>query len=263
VTIRASPDRPPTDRHSNPSSSRTSVTIRPSLAAAPTERHSRASEQGERYGPIVSPLLRTDRHTPRRLRAQRTVTRRLLLGRPRRHGTPVTFRSCRGGGSGGRTLPPPGLAAAMLARALVVRLGRDARRSSADVRLPAAAQVQGVQPFVLDRLPGRRPAGHWRWLVGDAPSARAASLASSAALPAYQATRLARPSSGAATPTLIPTLFSTLIPTRASGVPYRPRSPASVQASAPSGGQSAARTAADWPPSGEWSGQAARSASRD
>jgi hypothetical protein len=78
VTIRASPGRPPTKRHSSPSTGKAGVTIRASPAAAPTERHSRASAQGERYGWIVLPLLPTDRHTPRRLRAQRTVTRRPL-----------------------------------------------------------------------------------------------------------------------------------------------------------------------------------------
>jgi hypothetical protein len=36
---------------------------------------------------------------------------------------------------------------------------------------------------VLDGLPGTPSAGHGRWQGGDAPSARAASLASSAALP--------------------------------------------------------------------------------
>jgi hypothetical protein len=40
-----------------------------------------------------------------------------------------------------------------------------------------------VQPFVLDGPPGTPPAGHGRWQGADAPSARAASLASSAALP--------------------------------------------------------------------------------
>jgi hypothetical protein len=44
--------------------------------------------------------------------------------------------------------------------------GRDARRSSANVRLPATAQVEAVQPFALDRLPGTTPAGHGRWQGG-------------------------------------------------------------------------------------------------
>jgi hypothetical protein len=77
----------------------------------------------------------------------------------------VTVRSFRGGGSGGRTLPPPGLAAVLLAWGLVVQLGRDARQSSANVRLPATAQVEAVKPFVLDGLPGITPAGYWPWSV--------------------------------------------------------------------------------------------------
>jgi hypothetical protein len=35
-----------------------------------------------------------------------------------------------------------------------MQVGRDARRSSANVRLPATAQVQTVKPFALDGLPG-------------------------------------------------------------------------------------------------------------
>ncbi len=68
-----------------------------------------------------------------------------------------------GGGSGGDLPPaywphgsPPGW---------WCRWGSDARRSSANVRLPATAQVHTVQPFALDGLPGTPPAGHWRWWV--------------------------------------------------------------------------------------------------
>jgi hypothetical protein len=74
---------------------------------------------------------------------------------------PVVLRR----GVRGRRLPPPGLAAAMLARGLVVQLGRDARRSSANVRHPATTQVEAVQPFALDGLPGTPPAGHPPWSV--------------------------------------------------------------------------------------------------
>ena len=64
----------------------------------------------------------------------------------------------------------------------MVPAGHDTRLSGANVRYPAAAQVEAGMPFDLDGLPGPRPAGHGRWRGGDAPSARAASLASSAAL---------------------------------------------------------------------------------
>ena len=80
----------------------------------------------------------------------------------------------------------PGLLATRLAGRLVVPAGRAARWSRANVRHPAPAQARTARPFVLDRLPGPSRAGHGRWRGGDAPSARAASLASSAALPGYR-----------------------------------------------------------------------------
>jgi hypothetical protein len=67
------------------------------------------------------------------------------------------------GGPGGD--PPPGVLATAIAPRLVVQPGRDARRSSANVRLSAAAQVQAAGPFVLDGLPGTTPAGHLPWSV--------------------------------------------------------------------------------------------------
>jgi hypothetical protein len=47
--------------------------------------------------------------------------------------------------------------AARLAGRLVVSAGRDARPSRANVRHPAAAQLQAAYPFVLDGLPGTTP----------------------------------------------------------------------------------------------------------
>ena len=78
-------------------------------------------------------------------------------------------------------MSPPGMLATRLAGRLVVLAGRDARPSRTNVRHPAAAQLQAAYPFVLDGLPGT-PARRPLWVAGgDAPSARAASLASSAA----------------------------------------------------------------------------------
>jgi hypothetical protein len=51
----------------------------------------------------------------------------------------------------------------------VVQLGRDARRSSANVQLPGAAQVQTAAPFVHDGLPGSTSAGHLPWSVMGRP----------------------------------------------------------------------------------------------
>jgi hypothetical protein len=88
----------------------------------------------------------------------------------------------------------------MLAQAVVVQLGRDARRSSANVRHPDAAQVPRRSHSCLTAsLACRRPVTHrGRWW--DAPSARGASLASSAALPRPPDGGLTRPGSGAVTP---------------------------------------------------------------
>jgi hypothetical protein len=89
---------------------------------------------------------------PERSRAPRVVTRWPRL-RPRWHedarDVPVVPRR-----GPGRRLPPLGLAAGLLAKSGVVQLGRDAWRSSANVRRPPPRQVHMAQPFVLDGPPG-------------------------------------------------------------------------------------------------------------
>jgi hypothetical protein len=60
----------------------------------------------------------------------------------------------------GRGPPPPACWLPRLARRLVVPARRDVRRSRANVRHPATAQLPTASPFVLDGLPGtplRRP----------------------------------------------------------------------------------------------------------
>ena len=100
----------------------------------------------------------------------------------------------------------------------------------------------------------------------DAPSARAASLASSAALPRPPCDA-AHPAQSRASPYGNPYAVPYAYPygnRYARGV--RTPSPAGRRITgghAPEGGQSAAKPAADWPPSGEWSAPAARCASRD
>jgi hypothetical protein len=93
--------------------------------------------------------------------------------------------------------------------------------------------------------------------VVDAPSARAASLASSAA----SLTGLRR--SGFLDPLAFPPATPLAFPPPPMAGATHPRSAASVLVRSPSWGQSAAVFAADWPPSGEWCSRAARSASRD
>jgi hypothetical protein len=165
------------------------------------------------------------------------------------------------GGAGGRTLPPPGVLATWLAPRLVVQTGRDARRSSANVRLPATAQVEAVQPFALDGLPGTTPAGHPSWSGGGTRLRRV--------LLRWQAPQPCRfpsrpPWSGQSNPWSVPWVnpWSDLcagnrstflarpvacsgwwMPLRGASRPQKPR---------PTG-----------PPQGEWSAPAVRCASRD
>ena len=69
----------------------------------------------------------------------------------------------------------------------------------------------------------------------------------------------------AANPYVIPYVnpYGSGIPCATGGVPHPSPLTRIGAGQFPSGGQSAAKTAADWPPYGEWSGQAARCASRD
>ena len=97
-----------------------------------------------------------------------------------------------------RGMSPPGVLATRLVRGAVVQLRHHCPRVKRDgtaglvgcwIRRPpkAAPLSRRVRPpasIALDRDHGQPPAaGHGRWPGEDAPSARAASLASSAALP--------------------------------------------------------------------------------
>jgi hypothetical protein len=129
--------------------------------------------------------------------------------------------SCSGEGSGEGH--PPRRTGHPIAGRPAVPAGGDARPSRANVRYPATAQLPRRSHSPLTACPGPRRAGHGRWQGGDAPSARAASLASTAALPVPAA---GQPWPRRGTPTLIPTRISTLIPTPATRVPpHRPRAP--------------------------------------
>ena len=149
------------------------------------------------------------------------------------------------------------------------------RRRAAAIRLLIAAQPEewagllGLVAAAASLPPPARMAvatmteRSARRLLGspgmDAPSPRAASLASSAAsrhepglLPLGV---LDLPGIPPGNPLAFP-------PPPMAGA-TRPRLPALLLVRCPSGGQSAAKTAADWPPLGEWSGRVARCASRD
>jgi len=104
--------------------------------------------------------------------------------------------------------------------------------------------------------PGPRRAGHGRWRVRDAPSARAASLASSAALLTHRATRLTRPAGAPAAPRHSlrqPLRHSLRVGVRTPGFAGRAHQCWSV----PLRGASQPRfLRLTGPPQGEWSGQA-------
>jgi len=101
-----------------------------------------------------------------------------------------------------------------------------------------AGEVGRLPRSRLTEIPtSRRPAGHGGWRGRDAPSARGASLASSAALLTHRATLLTRPNFRAATPTSFPTSTPTSFPTRWGCVPLASLPSASVLSrSCPYGG---------------------------
>jgi hypothetical protein len=134
--------------------------------------------------------------------------------------------------------------ATRLAGRLVVPARRDARPSRANVRHPAAAQLLTAQPFVLDGLPGttpRRP----RSVAGGGRAFGACCFASKLRSPAGHA--LAALGWGGLT--LRHSLRQPLRDSLRAGVayPWFCWPSASVLVSPPSWGQSAAKTAADWP----------------
>jgi hypothetical protein len=101
----------------------------------------------------------------------------------------------------------------------------------------------------------RRLLGSPGW---DAPSARAAWQA-----PQPPATHWGCSVRGFWTPLAFPLSIPLAFPPPQMAGATCPHSGASVLVKPPAGGQSAAKTAGDWPPLGEWCGRAARSASRD
>src|SRR5918999_1643079 len=144
-------------------------------------------------------------------------------------------------------MSPPGLLAPRIARGGVVQLGRDARPSRANVRHPAVAQAPTAQPFALDGLPGitvrrlRSVAGRGRAFGACCFAGKLRSPAGPAREPPWP-----RPSD---------TYASEYASPYASPYAGHPRTPSPsgsriTAGHAPSWGQSAAKTAADWPPSG-------------
>jgi hypothetical protein len=134
---------------------------------------------GQQLRPVLS-QARTGRRRvacPRRVSLTATGCLRASPSTPRHATQPSSLPS-----TVNNSDVPPGMLATRLSAGSVVPAGRAARRSRATVRHPATAQLLTVQPFALDGLPGTTPR-RLRSVAGrDAPSARAASLVSSAAL---------------------------------------------------------------------------------
>jgi hypothetical protein len=161
-------------------------------------------------------------------------------------------------------MSPPGVLANLLARGQVVPGDGVARPSSANVRLPAATQVQTVQPFAIDGPPGK-PAAPATAGGGGGTRLRRVLLRWQAPqpCPAHRRVALAR-LVVAGDPYVnpygnlyvIPYALRVRTPTRAArGCLCRSRTlrgASRPQKPRPTG-----------PPQGEWSGHAARSASRD
>jgi hypothetical protein len=126
----------------------------------------------------------------------------------------------RGVPGGGRLLPPAYWPHGSPGR-WWCRRGGDAGGQARMSGSPPPRRSKRCSHSCLTACPApRRPAtrrGRWR----DAPSARAASLASSAACPPTGRCGIPGPAPGAATPTLDSTRNPTLDPTHATGVPPR------------------------------------------
>ena len=144
------------------------------------------------------------------------------------------------GGGPGEGAPSPDVLATKIAGRPVVVAGVMPGRQGRMSDTPPPRSPPRWSHSSLTGCPGPRRAGHGRWRGGDAPSARAASLASSAALPAHRAAASPGP-----TPGRRPYGNPYGIPCATDGVPH----PSRVAASA-----------LVMPPRGEWSGHAARAA---
>jgi hypothetical protein len=162
-------------RNTASSSSKASVTTRSPRHRSESEQQGRRARRAVTIRPppcspcLLDLLLRSIGHAAARAGRQRFVTRcpRAVLG---------------GGGSGGEAAPPR----------LAGHQARRKARGAVGARCPAvkgecpAPRRRAAPPrrthSPLTACPGPRRAGHGWWRGGDAPSARAASLASSAAL---------------------------------------------------------------------------------
>ncbi len=171
-------------------------------------------------------------------------------------------RSPAEGGAGGRTLPPAywphGSPRGWWCRWGTMPGGQARMSGSPPQRRSKRCSHSRLTACPAPRRLATGGGGWW-----DAPSARAASLASSAALPRPPGD-LAHPAGGGRRPLRQWVRQPLRHSLRAGGAyPWLRWLRVSVQLSAPSGGQSAAKTAADWPPLGEWCGRTERCASRD
>ena len=131
-----------------------------------------------------------------------------------------------------RGMSPPGVLATRLAGRSVVPTGRAARRSRANVRHPATAQLPTAQPFVLDGLPGTTPCRP-RSVAGEGRAFGACCFAGKLRSPAGPALAALRRSG--LTPTSFPTSTPTSFPTPPVAYPSCPAWP-HLSSSVPLGG---------------------------
>jgi hypothetical protein len=117
------------------------------------------------------------------------------------------------GGPGG--VPPPGLLATRSPEGSWCWRGAMPGGQGRMSGTPLPRRCPRRSHSSLTACPGPRRAGHGRWRGGDAPSARAASLASFAALPARPGPTVAK----ALDPYVIPYVNPTSFPTRRGCVP--------------------------------------------
>jgi hypothetical protein len=149
-----------------------------------------------------------------------------------------------------RGMSPPGVLATWIAPRLVVQVGQECPAVKRECPAPRRRAGPAVQPFVLDGLPGTPPAGHGRWQGGGRAFGACcfAGKLRSPAPPTGRRPHLAQLQGLGPDPYVNGYVNPYVIPYALGCVPWLREARLSVQFRGPEG---------------QWSGHAARSASRD